>query len=252
MQSGRINLWIGDFPLSSRFVRLFQISADPQGLVSQFYRDGRWNIRFRRSFGLEEQDSWAELLDELREVHISDSDDSVSWNLEPSGTFSTKSLYQRMIQGASVAHAKDVWKAACPLKVRILIWQLARDRLPLNVQIKRHHGNSDGNCALYHVPEDAAHIFFNCPLAQFAWSCCRELLQVDWNPSSFADLFAVFQCFTGVSKRFLWILFAAQSWTLWTIRNKFSIEAKFPKHPANIVFKTAIFLQLWRGIYAMN
>jgi mannosylglycoprotein endo-beta-mannosidase len=163
------DLWIGDFPLSSRFVRLFQISADPQGLVSQFYRDGTWNIRFRRSFGVEEQDSWDELLAELREVHISDSDDSVSWNLEPSGTFSTKSLYQRMIQGASVAHAKDVWKAACPLKVRILIWQLARDRLPSNAQIKRRHGNSDDNCVLCHVPEDAAHIFFNCPI-------CLELL----------------------------------------------------------------------------
>jgi hypothetical protein len=46
---------------------------------------------------VEEQDSWAELLAELREVHISDSDDSVSWNLEPAGTFSTKSMYQRMI-----------------------------------------------------------------------------------------------------------------------------------------------------------
>jgi hypothetical protein len=52
----------------------------------------------------------------------------------------------------------------------------------------------------------------------------------------------------GVSKRFLWMLFAAQSWALWTMRNKFYIEAKFPKHPANVVFKTCIFLQLWRPL----
>jgi hypothetical protein len=52
----------------------------------------------------------------------------------------------------------------------------------------------------------------------------------------------------GVSKRFLWMLFAAQSWALWTTRNKFSIEAKFSKHPANVVFKTSIFLQLWRPL----
>jgi hypothetical protein len=44
------------------------------------------------------------------------------------------------------------------------------------------------------------------------------------------------------------MLFAAQSWALWTTRNKFSIEAKFPKHPANVVFKTTIFLQLWRPL----
>jgi hypothetical protein len=44
------------------------------------------------------------------------------------------------------------------------------------------------------------------------------------------------------------MLFAAKSWALWTIRNKFSIEAKFPKHPANCIFKTSIFLQLWRPL----
>jgi hypothetical protein len=153
-----------------------------------------------------------------------------------------------MIQGATVAHAKDVWKAACPLKVRILIWQMARARLPYNAQIKHRHVNSDGNCVLCHRLEDADHIFFTCPLAQFAWSCCRELLKVDWNPNSFADLFAIFQRFKGVSKRFLWMFFAAQSWALWTTRNKFSIEAKFPKHPANVVFKTCIFLQLWKPL----
>jgi hypothetical protein len=58
------DLWTGDSPLSSRFVRLFQILAEPEGLISQLYRDGRWNISFRRSFGREEQESWLELLDE--------------------------------------------------------------------------------------------------------------------------------------------------------------------------------------------
>jgi hypothetical protein len=113
-----------------------------------------------------------------------------------------------MIQGATVAHAKDVWKSACPLKVWILIWQLARNRLPSNDKIKRHHGNSDGNCVLCHRVEDVDHIFFTCPLAQFVWSCITELLNVDWNPTFFADLFAIFQRFRGVHKRFLWMLFA--------------------------------------------
>jgi hypothetical protein len=40
---------------------------------------------FRRSFGREEQESWLALLEEITEVHITDSDDSVSWNLESSG-----------------------------------------------------------------------------------------------------------------------------------------------------------------------
>jgi hypothetical protein len=94
--------------------------------------------------------------------------------------------------------------------------------------------------------EDAAHIFFTCSLSQFAWSGTCELLSVDWNPSSFADLFAIINPFKGILKRFLWMLFAFQRWELWITRNKFSIEVKFPKRLANGFFQTTIILQLWR------
>jgi hypothetical protein len=43
-------------------------------------------------------------------------------------------------------------------------------------------------------------------------------------------------------------MFSVDAVVLWTTRNKFLIEAKFPKHPANVVFKTIIFLQLWRPL----
>jgi hypothetical protein len=57
------------------------------------------------------------LLIELAASQPSVVPDSVSWALEPSGQFSTKSLYLKLVQGAPVAHAKDVWKITCPLKV---------------------------------------------------------------------------------------------------------------------------------------
>ena len=34
-------------------------------------------------------------------------------------------------------------------------------------------------------------------------------------------------------------------WFLWTVRNKITIEHKFPAHPADIIFKCHIFLQVW-------
>jgi hypothetical protein len=87
-----------------------------------------------------------------------------------------------------------------------------------------------------------------CPLAQFAWSVFRELFSVDWAPSSFADIFAIFQRYKGASRRLLWTIFAAQSWALWVTRNKFTNEARFPKHPTNCIFKSIIFLQLWKPL----
>jgi hypothetical protein len=160
--------WLGSGPLCNRFARLFEISSNPESLVAQVHISGTWQIPFHRSFGQEEMLSWEELHAELRDDCPSPASDSVSWSLEPSGVFSTKSLYAKLVGGTTVTHAKDIWKIACPLKVRILVWQMAKDRLPCNAQIKRRHGQSDGNCALCHQVEDTDHIFFNCPLAQFA------------------------------------------------------------------------------------
>jgi hypothetical protein len=46
----------------------------------------------------------------------------------------------------------------------------------------------------------------------------------------------------------VWILFAAQSWALWHIRNKIVMEHLFPNQPADCVLKTCIFLQQWRPL----
>jgi hypothetical protein len=49
-----------------------------------------------------------EMLLELATLHPSADQDSVSWALKPSTQFSIKSLYLRLVQGVSVAYAKDI------------------------------------------------------------------------------------------------------------------------------------------------
>jgi hypothetical protein len=53
-----------------------------------------------------------------------------------------------MQQGDTVAHAKDIWKIAAPLKVGFFLWKLAKDLLPAAQQIKKGPVLSNGNCVL--------------------------------------------------------------------------------------------------------
>jgi hypothetical protein len=46
----------------------------------------------------------------------------------------------------------------------------------------------------------------------------------------------------------VWTYFAAQCWAIWTTRNKFTIEGKFPRRPADCIFKISLSLQLWRPL----
>jgi hypothetical protein len=106
----------------------------------------------------------------------------------------------------------------------------------------------DPRCALCGELKDTEHIFFQCPLAKFVWCCIGSWLHVCWSPSSFADLRVLTNGLSGISKRVFWVGFVAICWSLWTTRNKFTIEHSFPAKPVDCLFKTGIFLQQWRSL----
>ena len=182
----------------------------------------------------------------LDETVLSEGHDIISWRLDPSGSYSVSSMYRQLSQGANVAHCKDIWVARVLLKIRIFSWQLVLDRLPSNLQLATRHGPSNGNCALCGQPEDASYILFTCSMAKFSWSVLRQLLGCSWCPGNFTQFYAILSGFNGQPKRLLWILLLAQSWALWLVRNKLTIESKTLSHPADIIYKTIIFLQLWK------
>jgi hypothetical protein len=78
-----------------------------------------WHIRFRRTFGLEEMVEWENLC-RIFDIHLVHTDeDQVFWALEPSGMYSTHSMYLRVSQGATVTCFKEVWRTRVPPKIRV-------------------------------------------------------------------------------------------------------------------------------------
>jgi hypothetical protein len=125
---------------------------------------------------------------------------------------------------------------------------MAKGKMPANEQIQRRHGNSNGQCALCGHVESISPIFFSCVLASFMWSGIREAFGVQWNPENLPEFLSILNQLTPSVRQSFWVLFAAQSWALWVIRNKLTIEKSFPKQRDDCFFKTAMFLQLWRPL----
>jgi hypothetical protein len=238
--------WIESRPLNESFPLLFAICDDESVSVANALQGEGLAIRFRRSLDQGGTIQWRILCALVEGVVLAPGLDQIHWHLDSSGSFSVKSIYFKMSQGTSVAHFKDMWESKVPLKIRIFSWQLALDKLPSNLQIATRHGPSARDCSLCGAPEDASHIFFTCSLAQFAWAVLRQLLGCNWRPANFPQFHAILSGFAGYSRRILWVLFLAQSWALWTIRNKLTIESKTINHPADFIYKCVIFLQLWR------
>jgi hypothetical protein len=242
------DIWIGDKPLSVRFPTLYKKSSKTDLKLAQAYSEEGWWIPFQRNLDQEDLYAWQELCNKM-EIELEDVPTQISWRLEPSWLFSTRSLYLGLCKGHEVPLTKFIWNYPLPLKIKVFTWQLARGRLPSNDQIYSRGGPSDGTCALCGHPENVDHIFFQCHLANFMWSGLREMFRVNWNLKSRQDWFAILGTLNSKAKCFLWTFFAAQCWALWTTRNKFTIEGKFLCQPAGCIFKTTLSLQLWRNLH---
>ena len=242
-----LDSWLGGRPLLHEFPDLFAICSDPSLLVADAFRLGWWDIGFRRSFGPDEANRWGNLL-ALLPSDLSDAPDSVTWALSAAGNFSVGSVYRVLFRGPVLAWTSHLWKAPMPLKIKIFTWQLLRDRLPSGVEVAKRLGPSDGACPLCAVPESRTHILFSCPAARFLWNVVAEALGPEWQAQDLGEFLEVQANRTVRRRRLFWLVFAAMTWALWTIRNKMVIERVFLRHASDSVFKFLAFLQQWHPL----
>ncbi|KAE8809575.1 hypothetical protein D1007_13868 [Hordeum vulgare] len=178
--------WLDGEPLRMRFPRLFSICGDPAALVAASAREDGWHVAFRRPLGPAEAHEWA-ALQVVVPLPVSSDRDYVLWSLSPSGHFSVSSAYLALCRTPVIPWLSPLWKAPLPLKNKIFVWQLLRDRLPSGTEVLKRHGPGNGTCPLCHVPENGTHILFSCVAAQALWGFVHEALGPEWEAHDLAD-----------------------------------------------------------------
>jgi hypothetical protein len=116
-----LDWWTGSGPLRDRFPRLFSCSDNPFTTISGATQLDEWRIRFRRTFGLAEVVEWENLCRVFDLCTFSNEEDEMKWALEPSGGYSTSSMYMRLSHGAAVTHFRDVWCMKVPHRIRVFL-----------------------------------------------------------------------------------------------------------------------------------
>lgn len=198
--------WTGDGPLSVSFPVLFSFVASPWISIAEL-STRQWDLGFHRALSPVEPEDWHRLAALF--PSLPDSADVVSWPYSPSGGFSVKSCYHKLLVGPVVSGFHGVWKARIPLKIKIFMWQAIRGRLPAADQIKKRNGPGSEFCVLCGLAENIEHILFRCPLAKLFWSYLREWLGVTWAPNSFGELRTLVSPLVGQIKRLFWFGFSA-------------------------------------------
>ncbi|MCH96537.1 LINE-1 reverse transcriptase like, partial [Trifolium medium] len=178
-------VWVGDQPLEQRFKRLFDISLQQldniKDVGGRMNGEWRWNFRWRRHFFVWEDDLFREFEDVLRNVVITEDDDTWIWRPNVDEGFSVKSLYvfldqllkpRNMVTQSEVFAFRSIWKSAVPSKVSALAWQVFLNRLPTKDNLYRRGiiRLTEGGCPLCGgVVETTNHLFLHCEFAAAVW-----------------------------------------------------------------------------------
>ena len=121
---------------------------------------------------------------------------------------------------------KDIWRGNFSPKMRMFLWSIVQNALPLGVNLQHRGINSEAVCKRCKDVETAMHTFFFCPFAQRVW----ELIPLHRGMSiatdrNFKDAIIKFRkdvCLppSGVSGNILhWVC-----WALWIARNTLIFE----------------------------
>lgn len=150
----------------------------------------------RRRLGIDEVAEWNDLQESLELVQLSAEEDMVTWALEASGKFSTKSLYKFMKNSGQIdLRMTEIWNSRLPLKIKIFLWMLWHNRVQTEEQLKIRKGKGSERCKYCGKLDSRNHLLFNCAIAQVIWVWVRISLRWDERPTSvqhFEDMMGLF------------------------------------------------------------
>jgi hypothetical protein len=242
-----LDTWSGGCGLNLVFPNLYAICNQQEWTIDRVMRGGKINLTFRRGFGAVEENEWGELVDLAERVNITQQLDSVCWNLESSGKFTTASLYKELtFPGVSNTWMLNIWTATLPLKIKIFLWQICNDKLQTAEQLGKRNWTGPVECKLCGKIESAEHLFLQCIVASFCWNVVRDALGWPTRPVYMEEVWA--KLIVGpkkTSNNFIF-LFDCLSWSLWLIRNDFVFNNVLMSSPDVSVFRTLSFMQKWK------
>jgi len=241
------DVWIGDSPLRLQYPSLYNMCRDKEALVADYYKDGDWEIEFRRSLLGSESECLDLLIQSLQHIQVdTEQQDDVEWALDTSKSFTTKSLYRFLThRGVQVKEADNIWKTSLPMKIKVFLWQLSHNKLQSVVALKRRGWKGSTRYALCGRHESVSHIFFTCSSAHFVWACLSEVfggtIPCSWDELHGGKLTSMFK----TNMRLSLFLFAGIAWSIWRTRNKMAIEKIFSQNPIDVVYLGISFVQKW-------
>lgn len=175
--------------------------------------------------------------------------DKKGWRLTGNGTFSVKSFYKRLIDGASYARCRVSFGAiGIQKKISLFNWLAWHNKILSleNLAHRRCNRLPTDTCVLCHAgSESVDHLFIQCDLAQQVWEHFARLLHFPQLLTFLVDLWGRWRTLLHPERRAFGDLVAkAIVWTVWIARNDCIFNA-ITMHVYHLIVKIGRMLVSW-------
>nr|GEV87888.1 RNA-directed DNA polymerase, eukaryota [Tanacetum cinerariifolium] len=156
--------------LKDKFNRLYALESCKHVTVGTKFSQPLLSSLFRRTpRGGVEMDQFVKMVDDVKEVILSTSEDRWVWDLENTGEFSVSSIRDLIDEKTlPLTNYKTRWNKLVPIKVNILSWNIMTNSLPTRFNISCRGICIDSilcaNCDK--GVETSSHLFFSCSMAR--------------------------------------------------------------------------------------
>lgn len=171
---------------------------------------------------------------------LSGAPDKLVWLGTQSGAYTTKSGYHRALkkrteEGENANNRegfnwfKGVWSLNTSPKIKLFLWRLFQQALPVGEVLMSRHLTTDAICKRCGTLESIDHLFIQCSFARNIWEAAPFVGTLDLSGSidlnsvwlSLCDKFCLPPSGISTSQLAPWIL-----WHIWTARNKLIFTGK--------------------------
>jgi ribonuclease HI len=189
---------------------------------------------------------------------VEDAEDFLAWHPDPKGIFSVKSAYSLGVRirdqrtGADASSSsvsatsfdwKKIWRLKVANKIKVFIWQLAHNSLPVKVNIAKRGIQLDTLCPVCRrFDEDLGHLFFKCKSMRLCWQLLnlegmRELLLSQGSVQDILD--KIWGCKEDIQQKIVILL-----WCWWSARNKLNAGERM-KSPHEVTNDVLFHMKAW-------
>ena len=218
--------WCSELPLSALYPNLFMYTLDPDLLIAEAFVNSSWQLLFTRQLTGILYSEWHNLLTHLQNfVPNLTMPDTLYWRWSSVGKFTVHSFYQWLeFGGIKNITFKTIWLSKMPLKIKIFLYLLKRDKILTKGNLIKRGWQGDPSCPFCGEFESTDHLFVQCAFVNSIWQWIGSHNNFFFAGTVMDDVWFLNACIPLKHIPLVEFVRGAVLWIIWLERNKICFQ----------------------------